>query len=276
MDISEKKFETPPYSSPITVVDPNDQPMWSSTRTVAPTPSSAIAQIPIPNNFFIKADFLEISSLFQYGENQEKAVMLRNFPFSLSGEAKIWLNELNEGTITSWNEMIEAFISRYFSPAKFKRLLNEIHSFHQLGHETLVDAWLRMKEMLCTYDPTQGVLDAKGIFLYKTPNEAFKILEEKVLLKLYFSKDPHIKPEPKIVVSAGGSNIDSNHANLMDKFKALATKIDSKFLIIRKELIEMRDGCRNNNASREESLLETYHKRILKSGKSLANDSVIN
>ncbi|GKC34965.1 hypothetical protein Tco_1047349 [Tanacetum coccineum] len=46
------------------------------------------------------ANFLEISNLFQYGENQEEAVMLRTFPFSLSGEAKIWLNELNEGTIT--------------------------------------------------------------------------------------------------------------------------------------------------------------------------------
>ncbi|GKF58427.1 hypothetical protein Tco_0171964, partial [Tanacetum coccineum] len=35
------------------------------------------------------ADFREISSLFQYGEDQEEAVMLRTFPFSLSGEAKI-------------------------------------------------------------------------------------------------------------------------------------------------------------------------------------------
>ncbi|GKD97263.1 hypothetical protein Tco_1381160 [Tanacetum coccineum] len=28
-------------------------------------------------------------------------------------------------------------------------------------------------------DPTQGILDAGGIFLYNTPNEAFKILEDK-------------------------------------------------------------------------------------------------
>ncbi|GKD66376.1 reverse transcriptase domain-containing protein [Tanacetum coccineum] len=58
------------------------------------------------------------------GKNQEEAVMLRTFPFSLSDEATTWLNELNEETITSWNELREAFISRYFSPAKFKRLLN--------------------------------------------------------------------------------------------------------------------------------------------------------
>nr|GEW05482.1 reverse transcriptase domain-containing protein [Tanacetum cinerariifolium] len=159
-----EKFKTPPDSPPITVIDPDDQPMWSNTRTVAPTPTSAIIQRPISNNFRIKgthmqiirdiqfdgriwsdphqhvADFPEISNLFQYGENQEEAVMLRTFPFSLSREAKTRLNELNKGTITSWNELREAFISRYFSLAKFRRLLNDIYNFHQLDNETLVAA----------------------------------------------------------------------------------------------------------------------------------------
>ncbi|GJV57447.1 reverse transcriptase domain-containing protein [Tanacetum coccineum] len=211
-----EKFKTPPDFSHIIIINPDDQSMWSNTRTVAPTPSSAIIQRPISDNFRIKgthmqmiqdnqfdgrirsdphrhiADFLEISSLFQYGENQEEAVMLRTFPFSLCEEAKIWLNELNEGTFTSWNEMREAFISRYFSPAKFKRLLNDIRNFHQLGNETLVEAWIRLKEMLrICYghgltkgtivhifyhgldSPTQIILYSGGIFLYNTPNEAF-------------------------------------------------------------------------------------------------------
>ncbi|GKB69329.1 reverse transcriptase domain-containing protein [Tanacetum coccineum] len=193
--------------------------------------------------------------------------MLRTFPFSLSGEAKTWLNEFNEGTITSWNEMREAFVSRYFSPTRYKHLLNDIHNFHQLEHETLVEAWLRMKEMLRTYygydltkkeiiqifyqgldDPTQGILNGGGIFLYKTPNEAFKILEDKVLIKLEFSKDSQ-NPKPKTVVSAGGSNTNYDHAISIDKFKSLATKIDFEFLIIRKELKEMRDDRRDNHAS---------------------------
>ncbi|GJV50862.1 reverse transcriptase domain-containing protein [Tanacetum coccineum] len=225
-----EKFETPPDFPPVIVINPNDQSMWSSTRTVAPTPSSAIIQRPISTNFRIMgthmqmiqdnqfdgrirsdphrhiAYFLEISSLFQDGENQEEAVMLRTFPFSLSEESKNWLNELNEGTITSWNEMREAFISRYFSPAKFKRLLKGICNFYQLGNETLVEASLHLKEMLRIYyghgltkgtivhifyhgldGPTQGILDARGIFLYNTPNKAFQILEDEVILKLDFS-----------------------------------------------------------------------------------------
>ncbi|GJU34249.1 reverse transcriptase domain-containing protein [Tanacetum coccineum] len=217
--------------------------------------------------------------------------MLSTFPFSQSEEAKIWLNEHNEGTITSWNEIREAFVSRYFSLAKFKRLLNDIHRFHQLDHEILVDAWLRIKEMLRTChgydltngmiiqifysgldDPTQGILDAGGIFLYNTPNEAFKILEDKVLLKLDFLKDPHINPEPKTIIFTCGSNINPDHAILMEKFKALATKTDSEFLIIRKELKEMQDGHRDNHDSQiymsgdmpmcdpmEENYVQGYH-----------------
>ncbi|GJZ68814.1 hypothetical protein Tco_0632364 [Tanacetum coccineum] len=74
-------------------------------------------------------------------------------------------------------------------------------------------------------NPTQGILDAGGIFLYNTPNKAFKILEDNVLLKLDFSDDSQNNPKPERVVSAGGSNIDSYH------------------------LKEMRDGLRDNHAS---------------------------
>nr|GEY97053.1 reverse transcriptase domain-containing protein [Tanacetum cinerariifolium] len=183
--------------------------------------------------------------------------MLRTFSFLLSGEAKTWMSELDERTITMWNELKEAFISRYFSLVKFKRLLNKIHSFHQLANESLVDAWFQLKEMLRIYyrygltkstiiqifyhgldDPTQEIIDAKGIILYKTPNEAFKILEDKVLLKLDFSGDSQNNPKSKNVVFTGGSNINTDHIILMEKFKDLATKIDSEFLIITKELKE--------------------------------------
>ncbi|GJX40311.1 hypothetical protein Tco_0255301 [Tanacetum coccineum] len=127
-----------------------------------------------------------------------------------------------------------------------------MHNFHQLAHETFIDAWLRMKEMMRTCyghgltngsiiqifyhsldDLTQEILDTGGIFLYKTPNEAFKILEDKVLLKLDFLDDSEYSPKPKT------SNINVDHAIFIEKFEALATKIDAEFLNIRKELKEM-------------------------------------
>ncbi|GJV94277.1 hypothetical protein Tco_1545854 [Tanacetum coccineum] len=86
--------------------------------------------------------------------------------------------------------------------------------------------------------------------LYTTPNEAFKILKDKVLLKLDFSDKSQINPKPKTIFSASGSSINSDHVILMEKLEALATKIDSEFLFIRKELKEMRDGRRDNHVSK--------------------------
>ncbi|GKE07917.1 reverse transcriptase domain-containing protein [Tanacetum coccineum] len=139
-------------------------------------------------------EFLAICDMFKYGETQSKAVKLLMFPLSLSDKAKTWFNELNEESITSWEQMRRAFINRFFPPSLFNHLLLEIGSFSQDVCESLTDAWLRLKNMLrkchghsltkgaiiqILYhgldESTQGILDetAGGIFLYKTPNQAF-------------------------------------------------------------------------------------------------------
>ncbi|GKF95243.1 reverse transcriptase domain-containing protein, partial [Tanacetum coccineum] len=79
-------------------------------------------------------------------ENEDVRRMM--FPLSLTGEAKTWLNELNEGTIETWDKLRTTFISRFFPLALFDRLLGEIRAFSQHENESLTDAWLRMKEML--------------------------------------------------------------------------------------------------------------------------------
>ncbi|GJS94107.1 hypothetical protein Tco_0801075 [Tanacetum coccineum] len=188
----EEKIETTPDSLPITVIDPDDQPMWLSTRTVAPTPSSAIVKLPIYYKFRIKGTHMQMIQ-----ENQF--------------DGRIWFDP-HQHIAETYSNMV-----------KIKR--------KQLD------------------DSTQGILDTGGIFLYKTPNKAFKIFKDKVLLKLDFSKSSQNIPNKKTVVSAGGSNINPNHEILMEKFKVLATKTDSEFLIIKKELKEMRDGRRDNYAS---------------------------
>ena len=215
----------------------DDRPMWTN-RVVAPTPTAAIVPVNLGENFTIKghhlsmikdnqfdgrvrsdphkhiADFLEICDMFRYTGTEADAIKLKLFPSSLTGEAKVWYNELSPGVITTWNQMREAFVGRFFPPAMFDRLLGEIRSFTQKEGENLVEAWLRMKNMLRSChghglsrgniiqifyhgldDTTQGILDAGGIFLYKTPNEAYNLLEDRVLLKLDWSKDAKNKPQ---------------------------------------------------------------------------------
>nr|GFA35069.1 reverse transcriptase domain-containing protein [Tanacetum cinerariifolium] len=51
-------------------------------------------------------------------------------------------------------------------------------------------------------EPTQAILDAEGIFLYKTSNEAHQLLKDRVLLKLDWSKENKTKPLRKTVAFA--------------------------------------------------------------------------
>ncbi|GJT81475.1 reverse transcriptase domain-containing protein [Tanacetum coccineum] len=163
----------------------DDEPMWVADRVVAPTPGSAITIPETANEFAIK-------------DTKNKAVRLMMFPLSLTREAKTWLDELNEGTIETWDEIRTAFISRFFPPSLFDRLLEEIRAFSQHENESLTDAWLRMKEMLQNChghnlskgniikifyhglsELTQEDLNAAAgwYFLYKTPIKLIRLLE---------------------------------------------------------------------------------------------------
>ncbi|GJU72539.1 reverse transcriptase domain-containing protein [Tanacetum coccineum] len=135
------------------------------------------------------------------------------FHLSLTGEAKTWLNELNEGTIETWNEIGTTFISRFFPPDHFDRLLGEIRAFSQHENETLTEAWLR-----------------GGIFLYKTPNHAYYLLEYKVLLKLDWAKNQISKPSLKNIVAfvdEGSSN--SENDKIMARMDAMTMKMDAQY-----------------------------------------------
>ncbi|GJZ02317.1 reverse transcriptase domain-containing protein [Tanacetum coccineum] len=200
------------------ILDPDDQPVWESAKTVPPTPNYVIIQLDVNDNFvinsthlkmilenkfdgYLRADphdhiheFLAICDMFKHGKTQSEAVTLLIFPFSLCDEAKTWFNELNEDSITSWEQMRRIFLNRFFPPSLFNHLLLEIRNFSQLVCESLTDAWLRLQTMLRKChghgltkraiiqifyhgldEPTQAILDvtARGIFLYKSPNQAF-------------------------------------------------------------------------------------------------------
>ncbi|GKC92936.1 reverse transcriptase domain-containing protein [Tanacetum coccineum] len=217
-------------------------------------------------------EFLAICNMFRYGETQSEAVKLLIFPFSLCDKAKTWFNKLNEESITSWEQMRKAFINTLFPPSLFNRLLLEITSFSQLVFESLTDAWLRLKSMLqkchghgltkgaiiqifyhCLDEPTQGILDVTtgGIFLYKSPNQAFQFLDDEVLFKLDWSLESKIEHHQRSVAFTNESNNDNSR--LMEKLEAPTIKIDSQFQSLKEELQDMRNKYQDlgdNHASK--------------------------
>nr|GEU40780.1 reverse transcriptase domain-containing protein [Tanacetum cinerariifolium] len=122
------------------------------------------------------------------------------FPFSLEGEARIWLDKEPPRLILTWEDLVSKFINQFFPPSKTTYLRNEITNFLQKPNETFNEAWERFKDLLsqCPHhgffelhqfntfynalNPNdQDALDsaAGGNFLDKIPRECLSIIESK-------------------------------------------------------------------------------------------------
>nr|GEY65901.1 reverse transcriptase domain-containing protein [Tanacetum cinerariifolium] len=235
----------------------DDEPICTADRVVALTLSSAITILETTNKFAIKGnhlihvkgnqfdcryktdphkhihEFLRICDVFKYRDTKNEAVRLMMFPLSLTGEVKTWLNELNEGTIETWDELQTAFISRFFPPALFDRLLREIRAFSHHENDSLTDSWLRMKELLRNYhghnlskgniikifyhglnETTQEVLNAtfdEGIVLgYKVSEAGLEVDKAKINV---ISK---LLPPTNIKDRKGTENVAADHLSQIE------------------------------------------------------------
>ncbi|XP_062089712.1 uncharacterized protein LOC133796256 [Humulus lupulus] len=142
--------------------------------------------------------FIEVSDSFKLPGVTEDALRLKLFPYSLRDRARAWLNSLPSDFATTWQELVERFLMKYFPPTKNAKLRNEITSFQQLDEESLYEAWERFKELLhkCPHHGiphciqmetfynglnahTRMVFDASpnGAPLAKSYNKAYEILE---------------------------------------------------------------------------------------------------
>src|SRR4051812_38654108 len=78
------------------------------------------------------------------------------FPFSLRDEAKIWFQSLPRNNIDSWDKCKDAFIGKYYPPAKIIQLRSYIMNFKQLDNEHVAQSWERMKSLVKNC-PTHGL-----------------------------------------------------------------------------------------------------------------------
>src|ERR1041385_7624977 len=121
------------------------------------------------------------------------------FPFSLREGAKIWFQSLPRNSIDFWDKGKDAFIGKYYPPAKIIQLRINIMNFKQLDNEHVAQAWEHMKSLvkncpahgLTTWMVIQNfyaglnftlrnLLDsaAGGTFMSTTLGAAMKLLDE--------------------------------------------------------------------------------------------------
>ena len=93
-------------------------------------------------------DFLEICSTFKFQNFSDESVKLRLFPFSLKDKSKAWLNSLPTGSITTWDQLYNKFLLKFFPMSKTDSLRREISEFFQKDNEEFYECWERFKDLL--------------------------------------------------------------------------------------------------------------------------------
>ncbi|KAK8933442.1 hypothetical protein KSP39_PZI015251 [Platanthera zijinensis] len=188
-------------------------------------------------------NFLAICDMFKFNGASEDAIMLRLFPFSLEGRAKDWLESLPNDSITTWEQLVEKFLNKYFPPSKTAKLIRDITTFTQNSGETLYDAWERFNELLrkCPHHglaqhqqvstfynglqtATMILVDgaAGGSLMKKYPEDAYSILED-LTSNNYQSYERQENSNPVGL-------------HQVDQFTSLAAQMAAQFSLINKRL----------------------------------------
>ncbi|XP_075521327.1 uncharacterized protein LOC142554548 [Primulina tabacum] len=188
------------------------------------------------------ADFLEIWDTFKFNGVSDDAVRLRLFSFSLRNKAKSWLNCLPVGSITTWEDMANAFLLKYFPPSKTMKLRANITTFSQFEQESLYEAWERYKDLLrrCPHhelplglfvqtfyygliSSNRTMIDAAacGNLLRKTAEEGYELLEEMA------ANSYHLQSERNTQRRNVGVHQVTDFSAVTAQLEALNRKIDS-------------------------------------------------
>ncbi|KAJ9535255.1 hypothetical protein OSB04_un001653 [Centaurea solstitialis] len=230
----------------------DDQPMWDKRSEVQFTPRSAIKKTdgkmveinkglikmintisfdgePSRNPYQHLEAFEDICDLVNTKEDE---VRLRVFPFTLTNKAKDWFKKLLPGSITTWDDLKSAFLSRYFPISKANKIRAEIRNFKQ-GKDSLVKAWGRYKDLFLIF-PNHGIDDREmidvfyagltndsrirldsscgGIFPYKTVKEARKLLDDMETHYLDWSTDEEQEENQPAHLNVVSSSDEHIHA----------------------------------------------------------------
>nr|GFA03430.1 reverse transcriptase domain-containing protein [Tanacetum cinerariifolium] len=204
--------------------------------------------------------FNKVTSTFRHPEVPNTTIKLLLFPFSLEGEARIWLDKEPSRSILTWEDLDSKFINQFFPLSKTTYLRNEIINFLQKPNETFNEAWERFKDLLrqCphhgfselhlldtfynAFNPNdQDALDsvAGGNFLDKIPRECLSIIESKSKVRYSRSRVTDVRANTNAPLP---SSSPSNSFDLQQIAASLEDKLDIRMNRFEKSLNDMKNS----------------------------------
>ena len=111
--------------------------------------------------------FMRMANTVKLNGVRPDVIKLQLFPFSLRDVATTWFDSLLAGSVNTWEELVEAYMSLFFPPALIAERRGEIIVFKQGEGESLYNAWERFKRLLKRC-PLYGIdlLTKMDIFYY--------------------------------------------------------------------------------------------------------------
>ena len=96
--------------------------------------------------------FIRMANTVKLNRVRPEVIKLQLFLFSLRDVAVTWFDSLPVGSVNTWEELVEAYMSRFFPPTLTTERRGEIIVFKQGEDESLYIAWERFKRLLkrCT------------------------------------------------------------------------------------------------------------------------------
>ena len=143
--------------------------------------------------------FLRMANTVKLNGVRPEVIKLHLFPFSLRDTAATWYESLPYSSVDTWEELVEAYLGRFFPPALTSERRREIIVFQQGEDESLYVAWERFKRLLrrcpmhgidlktqmdivyhALNDISKGIIDASccGAFKRKSAEEAKELIED--------------------------------------------------------------------------------------------------
>ena len=90
--------------------------------------------------------FLRIANSIKLNGVSSKVIQLQLFPFSLRDMAATWFNSLPHESVNTWEELMRAYFSKFFTPSLSPELRLEITNSKQGGDENKYIAWKDLAE----------------------------------------------------------------------------------------------------------------------------------